>query len=78
MVLIYYMIDYIIVLQRGLNHKEVSGVPGWSEQVKPDGDGSILWHWIWLESSEPQSGIVYDVMKRVEYRYHYAVRCCKE
>ena len=34
-------------------------MPGWTEQVKPERDRSLLWHWIWCESGKPRSGVVY-------------------
>ena len=52
-------------------------MPGWSDQVAPEKDRSFLWHWIWCESGKPNSGFIYDIMKRTRHQYHYAVRCCK-
>ena len=36
----------------------------------------VFWHWMWQEAGKPQSGAVYEVMKRTEHQYHYAVRRC--
>ena len=49
---------------------------GWSDQVAPEKDISLLWHWIWCESGRPNYGFIYDIMKRIRHQYHYAVRCC--
>ena len=36
---------------------------GWSEQVEPERDRSLFWHWMWCELYNPTNkGIVYDVM----------------
>ena len=53
-------------------------MPGWTEQVKPERDRSLLWHWIWRESGKPRSGVVYDIMRRAKHSYHYAVCSCKK
>ena len=55
-----------------------SEVPGWSDEVEPERNRSLFWHWIWLESDKPRSGFVYDIMKRTRHRYHYAIRSCKK
>ena len=52
-------------------------IPGWTEQVKPELDKAKFWHWMWQEAGKPQSGAVYEVMKRTKHQYHYAVRRCK-
>ena len=52
------------------NNKEM---PRWSDQVAPEKDCSLLWHWIWCESGSPNSGFIYDIMKRTLHQYHYAV-----
>ena len=31
-----------------------------------------------MESGRPNSGFIYDIMKRTRHQYHYAVRCCKK
>ena len=53
-------------------------MPGWTEQVKPERDRSLLWHLIWCESGKPRSGVVHDIMRRAKHSYHYAVRSCKK
>ena len=52
-------------------------IPGWTDQVKPERDQSLFWHWMWMEAGKPRNGYIYDIMKRTKHRYHYAVRCCK-
>lgn len=53
-------------------------VPGWTEQVAPEKETSLFWHWLWLEAGKPNTGYVYNIMKRTRHKYHYAVRCCKK
>ena len=45
--------------------------------VRPELDKAKLWHWMWHEAGKPQSGAVYEVMKRTKHQYHYAVHRCK-
>ena len=52
-------------------------IPGWENKVKPERDHSIFWHWIWLECGRPNTGHVYEIMKKSRHRYHYAVRLAK-
>ena len=33
-------------------------VPGWSDEVEPERNQSLFWHWIWLESDKPESRFV--------------------
>ena len=53
-------------------------VIGWTDQVKPERDRSLFWHWFWLETGKPNTGFVYQIMKYTRHQYHYAVRCCKK
>ena len=53
-------------------------IPGWTEQVKPELDKAKFWHRMGQEAGKPQSGAVYEVMKRTKHQYHYAVRRVKE
>ena len=50
-------------------------MPGWTEQVKPERDRSLLWHWIWCESGKPGSGAE---ERRAKHSYHYAVHSCEK
>ena len=52
-------------------------VPGWTDQVEPERDRSVFLHWMWLESGKPNTGFIYQIMKRTRHQYHYAVRRCK-
>ena len=52
-------------------------VLGWKDQVKPEREQSLFWHWMWLEAGKPNSGYIFDIMKRTRHQYHYAVRRCK-
>ena len=52
-------------------------IPGWSEQVEPERDRSLFWHWMWVESGKPHTGVVYDVMKKAMHIYHCAVQSSK-
>ena len=53
-------------------------IPGWSDQAKLEKEQSLFWHWVWLESGKPFTGIVYQIMKRTRHRYHYTVRRIKK
>ena len=44
---------------------------------KPELDKTKFWHWMWQEAGKPQSGAVYEAMKRTKHQYHNAVRRCK-
>ena len=51
----------------------------WSEQVKPlRRDKSLFWHWMWVETGRPRTGVVADTMRRTRAAYHYAVRAVKK
>jgi len=40
-------------------------VPGWIDYVKPVKERSLFWHWMWLEAGKPNTGYIYDIMKRI-------------
>ena len=61
-------------MRDSIQKKEMAG---WSDQVAPENDRSLVWHWIWCESGRPNYGFFNDIMKRTRHQYHYAVRCCK-
>ena len=67
-----------ILLFLHVNLSVASEVPGLSDEVEPERNRSLFWHWIWLESDKPRFGFVYDIMKRIRHRYHYAIRSCKK
>ena len=52
-------------------------VPGWKDQVNPEREQSLFWHWMWLEAGKPNVVYIFDIMKRTRHQYHYAVRRCK-
>jgi len=56
----------------------IKRVPGWSDNVSDEKETSLFWHWIWLESGKPNSGYVYNIMKRTRHLYHYAIRRIKK
>ena len=45
--------------------------------VKPERERSLFWHWMWQAAGNPQTGVVYNVMKRTRHQHHYEVHCCK-
>ena len=61
-----------------ISRSRATEVTGWAEQVKPERERSLLWHWIWLDSGKPNTGFIYQIMKRTRHQYHYAIRCCKK
>ena len=48
-----------------------SEVSGWNDQVKPERDRSLFWHLDQAESGKPNTGFVYQIMKRTRHQYHY-------
>ena len=52
-------------------------VTGWTEHVKAERNHSVFWHWMWLESGKPNTGLIDQIMKHTRHQYHYAVRHCK-
>ncbi|ELT92157.1 hypothetical protein CAPTEDRAFT_215018 [Capitella teleta] len=50
-------------------------------QVLENSDGSdrsLFWHWIWCECGRPNTGALYEAMKRSRHQYHYAVRLARK
>ena len=45
--------------------------------VKPERERLLFWHWMLQKAGKPQTGFMYNVMKRTRHQYHYVVRCCK-
>ena len=60
------------------HHLKKKSVPGWVEQVAPQRERSLLWHWIWQEAGKPNNGHIYHIMKRTRHQYHYSIRLCKK
>ena len=52
-------------------------IPGWREEIEPLRQDSLFWHFLWQQSNRPNSGSLFEVMKHVRNKYHYAVRKCK-
>ena len=59
-------------------HQADHCIPGWTEEVKPLRDKSLLWHKIWIECNRPREGVVADSMRRTRAAYHYAIRSFKK
>ena len=51
-------------------------VPGWREDLEPLQQDSLFWHSLWHSCGRPTGGKLYEVMKYVRNKYHYAVRKC--
>ena len=51
---------------------------GWTEQVQPERDLTLVWVWIWRKSGTPRIGVVYDITRRAKHSCHYVVRSCKK
>ena len=47
---------------------------GWSEEVKPIREKSLLWSKIWHEVGCPSTGVLFQLKKHAKARYKYAVR----
>ena len=52
-------------------------IPGWRDQVEPLRQDSLFWHFLWQQNNCPNSGRLFEVMKHVRNKYHYAVRKSK-
>ena len=55
-----------------------AALPGWREELEPLRQDSLFWHFIWQQNGKPNSGQLYEVMKFVRNKYHYAVRKTKK
>ena len=53
-------------------------LPGWRVELEPLRQDSLSWHAIWQSSGKPNKGQLYEVMKFVRNKYHYAVRKTKK
>ena len=49
-------------------------VAGWTQYVKPYKDRSILWFRMWLENGRPNSGAVYECMRKTKRDYKRVAR----
>ena len=52
-------------------------IPGWRDKVEPLRQDSLFWHFLWQQNNCPNSGRLFEVMKHVRNKYHYAVRKSK-
>ena len=53
-------------------------IPDWDDIAKPERDGSLFWHWLWIECGRPRNGVIADVMRSTRAKYHYTVRKLKK
>ena len=53
-------------------------IPGWKEKVEPVRNDSIFWHDIWINAGRPNKGMIFEIMKRIRNKYHYALRSVKK
>ena len=49
-------------------------VPGWREAVAPCRKDSLFWHSVWLSAGRPNTGQLFEIMKRTRNRFHHALR----
>ena len=49
-------------------------VPGWKEEVAPSREASLFWHSVWLSAGRPNTGQLWEIMKRTRNKYHHALR----
>ena len=55
-----------------------SALPGWRNDLEPLRQDSLFWHFMWNQSGKPNTGQLYEVMKYVRNKYHYAVHKAKK
>ena len=55
-----------------------TAIPGWRKELEPLRQDSLFWHAMWLQSGKPNRGQLYEVMKHVRNKYHYAVKKSKK
>ena len=55
-----------------------TALPGWRKELEPLRQDSLFWHAIWLQSGKPNTGQLYELMKFLRNKYHYAVRKTKK
>ena len=61
------------------NNCEVgAAIPGWKEDIEPLRQESLFWHALWQQGGKPNKGHVFEIMKSVRNKYHYAVRKAKK
>ena len=60
------------------NHKTPPTIPGWDAEKDYAREESLYWHNIWIQCDRPDSGIIYDTMKKCRSVYHYNVTFAKK
>ena len=59
-------------------HKRLPTIPGWDAEMDYAREELLYWHNIWIECDRPDSGIIYDIMKKCRSVYHYMLRFLKK
>ena len=49
-------------------------VPGWREAVAPQRKDSLFWHSVWMSAGRPNTGHLFEIMKRTRNQFHHALR----
>ena len=49
-------------------------VPGWREHVAPQRKTAVFWHSVWLSAGRPNTGQLFEIMKRTRNQFHYCLR----
>ena len=60
------------------NHKTPPTILGWDAEMDYARGLSLYWHNIWIQCDRPDSGIIYDIMKKFISVYHYMLRSLKK
>ena len=60
------------------NHKTQPTIPGWDAEMDYAREESLFSHNIWIQCDRPDSGIIYDIMKKCRSVYHYMLRLLKK
>ena len=53
-------------------------IPGWKSDLEPLRQESLFWHFLWQQNGKPNFGQLFETMKFVRNKYHYAVRKAKQ
>ena len=59
---------------QGTNKPDSHCVPGWKEEVAPLREASQFWHSVWLSAGRPNTGQMFEIMKRTRNKFHHALR----
>ena len=49
-------------------------VPGWREAVAPQRKDSLFWHSVWMSAGRPNTGQLFEIMKRTRNQFYHALR----